>query len=67
MCLVQNILHLVILEFLHIILLSSDPAILKQTISLKPILSQQNPNNRLFICHWSISNMAHQYYTIIGY
>ena len=43
------------------------PAILRQTISLKPILSQYNPNNWLYIVRHSIANMLHQYYTIIGY
>ena len=57
----------VILEYLYIILLFSYPAILKQIISLKPILGQHNPNNWLYIGYWSIANMLHQYYTIIGY
>ena len=60
MCLVQNNPHWVILVYLYIILLFSHPAIFKQIISLKPILSQHNPNNWLYIGHWSIANMLHQ-------
>ena len=66
MCLVQNNLHRVILMYWYIILLFSHPAIFKQTITLKPILSQHNPNNWLYIGRWLIVNMLHQYYTIIG-
>ena len=58
----------VILVYWNIILLFSHPAILKQTISLKPILGKHNPNNWLYrpIGRWSICNMLHQYYTIVG-
>ena len=62
MCLVQNNFPWVILEYLYIILLFSSICYLKQIISLKPILSQYNPNNWLFIGRWSIDNMLHQYY-----
>ena len=66
MCLVQNNLQWVILVYLYIILLFSYNAIFKQIISLNLILSQHNPNNWLYIGRWSIANMLHQYYTIIG-
>ena len=66
MCLAQNNLHWVILVYLYIILLFSHPAVFEQIISLKPTLSQRNPNNWLYIGHWSIANMLCQYYTIIG-
>ena len=53
--------------YLYIILMFSHPVIFKQTISLKPILSQRNSNNWLIIGRWLIANMLHQYHTIIGY
>ena len=55
-----------ILVYWYIILLFPHPAVFKLTIILKPILGQHYPNNCLYICLWSIANMLHQYYTIIG-
>ena len=55
-----------ILVYLYSMLLFYHPAIFKQTISLKPILGQRNPNNWLYIGRWSTANMLHQYYTILG-
>ena len=52
--------------YFYIILLFSDLAIFKETNSLMPILDQHNPNSWLYIGRWSIANMLHQYYTIIG-
>ena len=66
MCLVQNNLHWVILVYLYIILLFPHSANFKKIISLKPILSQHNPNNWLYIGRLSIANMVRQHYTIIG-
>ena len=41
------------------------PCYFKQTINLKPILNQHDPNNWLYISRWLIVNMLRQYYTII--
>ena len=58
---------LLILVYLFVILCFFHAVIFKQIISLKPILSQHNSNNWLYIDRWLIANyMLHQYCTIIG-
>ena len=42
------------------------PCYFEANNQFKPTLNQHNPNNGLFIGHWSIANILHQYYTIIG-
>ena len=54
-----------ILMYWYIILLFSHPVVFKQTMSLKPSLSQHNPNDWFYIGRWWIANMLRQYYTII--
>ena len=39
---------------------------LSKQLVLRPMLSQHNNNNWLYIGHWWIANMLHQYYNIIG-